>query len=86
MSRETALKRLSAVYEIEDPKVIDLCIKRLGLTHKEFEDFMAIPPRTFLEYPNSYRWMRLFKYPIKWLTQTGHLPASVYFKYFQSGL
>ncbi len=86
MSRETALKRLSAVYEIEDPKVIDLCIKRLGLTHKEFEGFMEIPPRTFLEYPNSYRWMRLFKYPIKCLTQTGHLPASVYFKYFQSGL
>ena len=30
-------------------------IKKLGLTEAEFENIMALPPKTFLDYPNSYR-------------------------------
>ncbi len=86
MSRETALNRLAGVYEIEDPKVIDLCIKRLGLTEEEFKTYLNLPPKTFLEYPNSYGLMNIMRLPVKWLTRTGFLPASVYFKYFQTGI
>ncbi len=86
MTREEAIQRTSQVYAMEDPKVISLCLKRLGLSDEQFQEIMKIPPKTFLEYPNSYRYMKMFKFPIKWLTEIGYLPKSVYFKYFKCGL
>ena len=51
MSRETALMRKKKIYHIEDEDVIRLCLKRLNLSNMEFEDFMAIPIKTFKDYP-----------------------------------
>src|ERR1035437_1654107 len=58
MDREEAINSVKQVYAIEDPKIISLCIKRLGLTQKDFDEFMKLPPKTFKDYPTSYRIMR----------------------------
>jgi hypothetical protein len=52
----------------------------------DFDEFMKTEPKTFLEYPNSYKIIRVFKWPIWLLTEIGYLPKSVYFKYFKCGL
>jgi hypothetical protein len=86
MSRDEAITLTANPYLMEDPKVIYLCVKRLGLTMNDFDEFMKTEPKTFLEYPNSYKIIRVFKWPIWLLTEIGYLPKSVYFKYFKCGL
>lgn len=85
MTREAALERAHGVYSIEDPKVINLCIKRLGLSREEFDGFMELPPKTFRDYPNSYKYMRLLKGPIWLMCQLNLLPKVAYDKYFNCG-
>ncbi|MBF0385872.1 MAG: N-acetyl sugar amidotransferase, partial [Candidatus Omnitrophica bacterium] len=85
MTREEALNRVKEPYKIEDPKVIELCIKRLGLTQKEFEEFMVLPPRTFRDYKTSYNLLKLFKVPIKIACKLNMLPSTAYAKYFECG-
>lgn len=85
MSRQEALERVSEVYVIEDPDVIRLCIKRLGITREEFEEYLARPPKTFRDYPNRYEWILRFKLPIKILSRLHLVPGSTYDKYFNCG-
>lgn len=85
LDRETALARAHGVYSIEDKKVIDLCIKRLGLTNEEFESYLKLPPKTFRDYKTSYNRLRLFKYPIKLFSEFNLLPKVTYYKYFDCG-
>jgi len=82
MTRDEALERISEVSIIEDPKVINLCIKRLGLSREEFEEFMVLPLKTFRDYPTSFTFIRALKLPIWTLTKLGILPKSAYDKYF----
>ena len=82
MTREEAVERTSQIYSIEDPKIISLCLKRLGLSQEEFDAIMKLPPKRFTDYPNSYNILRLFKIPIWTLTRIGFLPTVVYDKYF----
>jgi N-acetyl sugar amidotransferase len=84
MTREVALKRLSGTYIIEDPKVIDLCIKRLGITNEELEEFISRPVKTFRDYPSSFNLIKKCKLPIKIVCKMGLLPNSIYHKYFNS--
>lgn len=85
MSREEALERVKEIYIIEDPKVIDLCIKRLGLTKEDFETILKLPPKTFRDYPNHYNIIRYFKIPIKILSKLNILPGTAFHKYFNCG-
>ena len=85
MPRNEALARVKEVYVIEDPKVIDLCIKRLGITREEFEKYMALPPKTFRDYPTSYNYIKFMKFPIKILSMSNLLPPTAYDKYFNCG-
>ncbi|WP_223831392.1 N-acetyl sugar amidotransferase [Hymenobacter duratus] len=85
MSREVALERVSHVNKIEDEKVINLCIKRLGLTREEFEQIVASPPKTFRDYPNNYALIRQLRWPIKVLSRLNLIPESAYDKYFNCG-
>lgn len=85
LEREVALKRKHGVYAIEDPKVIDLCIKRLALNKEDFESYMQLPIKTFRDYKTSYniiRWMRL---PIYIFSQLHLIPKITYYKYFKFG-
>jgi N-acetyl sugar amidotransferase len=83
LSREEGIKRAHGVYQIEDPKVIDLCIKRLGITRADFDSWMALPPKTFLDYKTMYNWIRPFKFPIKLASHLNFLPKVAYYKYFE---
>lgn len=85
MSREEALERVKTPYVIEDPKIIDLCIKRLGISREEFENFAATPPKTFRDYPNNYNLIRLFRIPIWIMARLSIIPGSAYDKYFNCG-
>ena len=85
MSREVAMDRISRINSIEDETVIALCIKRLGLTRAQFEEIIATPPKSFHDYPNSYRFLRLFRWPIKLMSRLNLIPESAYDKYFNCG-
>lgn len=85
MTREHALELVNEVYVIEDPKVIDLCIKRLGLTRQEFDQYMALPPKTFRDYNTYYDLLKYFKWPIKVASRLNLLPTVTYEKYFECG-
>ena len=82
MTREAALERALLPYKIEDPKIISLCIKRLGITEEEFESYLKLPPKNWWDYPNSYKWMKLAQLPIWILTRMGIFTQVVYDKYF----
>lgn len=86
MERSTALKRAQGIYQIEDPEIIRLCLKRLQLDRSEFEDFMSIPPKTFQDYPTSYPWIKRLRLPISALTKLNLLPKVAYKKYFEFGI
>jgi len=85
MSREEALERIKQVYVIEDPDVIRLCVKRLGLAKEEFEECLARPPKTFRDYPNHYGLIQKFEVPIQILSRLSLIPGSTYDKYFHCG-
>ena len=85
MSREVAMDSISRVNVIEDPALIDLCIKRLGLTRAEFDEIVATPPKTFHDYPNNYGLLKLLRWPIKLMSRMNLIPESAYDKYFNCG-
>ncbi|MCB0508331.1 MAG: hypothetical protein R2739_00375 [Chitinophagales bacterium] len=82
MSREYALQAVKEKYVMEDEKIIQLCIKRLGISREEFDSYMALPPKNFWDYPNSYSIMRFFKFPIWIACKLGIFTKVVYEKYF----
>ncbi|MCM8790630.1 MAG: N-acetyl sugar amidotransferase [Candidatus Omnitrophica bacterium] len=85
MTRDEALERIKEVYVIEDPKIIDLCIKRLGITHQELDKYLAEAPKTFRDYPTSYNYIRFLRIPLRILSTMNIIPAIVYDKYFNCG-
>ena len=86
ITREVALEKVKSKYNIEDPEIIRLCLKRLGLTEKEFKILMERVPLTFLDYNNNLKVIQLFKPFIYILSKLNYLPSSTYFKYFKCGL
>jgi N-acetyl sugar amidotransferase len=80
-----ALKRAHKIYRIEDKKIINLCIKRLGLTNEEFNYFMTIPPKTFHDYSTSYSYIRFFRVIVWAFSQVNLFPKVTYYKYFKCG-
>ncbi|HAP68769.1 MAG TPA: hypothetical protein DCR04_03440 [Flavobacteriales bacterium] len=86
MGRQGALERAHGVYQIEDEKVIELCIKRLGITRDEFESYMELPCKTFRDYPTSYDLMRLLRAPIWVASRLNLVPKVAYDKYFNCGV
>ena len=81
MSRDGALERLKEIYVIEDPKVISLCIKRLGLTKESFEAMIDAPAKTFRDYPNLLSIIRRFSFFVAILARLNVIPKSTYAKY-----
>jgi N-acetyl sugar amidotransferase len=85
LERDAGLKRAHGIYVIEDEKIIELCIKRLGLTRNELDLFLELPPKTFRDYNTSYKYFKLFKYLIKILAYLDLIPRVTYDKYFNCG-
>ncbi|MFP4189634.1 MAG: N-acetyl sugar amidotransferase [Candidatus Woesearchaeota archaeon] len=85
LSREKAIERAHSVYHIEDPKIIDLCIKRLGLTKEEFNQYMERPPKTFRDYKTSWPYIKALRIPIWMMSRLHLLPKVTHDKYFNCG-
>ena len=83
MDRGAAIAELEEKDVMENEKIISLCIKRLGLTKEEFDSYYNRPPKNFWDYPNSYKIMRLFKFPIWIACKLGIFTEVVYEKYFK---
>ena len=83
MSREAALMRKKKIYHIENEDIFRLCLKRLDLSMMEFEDFMAIPIKTFKDFPTSWNKIKKAKLIIKILSQFNFFPKITYKKYFE---
>jgi len=83
MTRTEALEKLSNISLIEDPEIIDLVEKRLGLSTQELNEIMELPIKTFRDYDTSFNLIMKLKLPIKILSKMNFLPTSTYIKYFE---
>ena len=86
MLRADAIRNLETPYCIEDPEVIELCVRRLGLSQDDFAELMKVPAMNFRDYPNSYSLIRKLRPAIWLLSRLNLVPATAYDKYFHAGL
>ena len=82
MTRSQALELIGKPYDRgEDPKLVRLCVKRLGLTWEEFDDILKLHPKTFHDYPTNFALLRALRPAIWLLVNLGLVPRSSYLKY-----
>jgi hypothetical protein len=80
MSREEALVKIREPKPF-DPGILEEVKKRLGLSHDEFENIMALPKKSYRDYHTykqtfeKYRWFFWMMYKINCV------PKSFYLKY-----
>lgn len=80
MTRDQALKELEQA-PIEDEEIAEYCVKKLGLTAKEFTEILLAKPKTFLDYSTYYPVIKALGFPIKLACTLGLLPHIFYQKY-----
>jgi N-acetyl sugar amidotransferase len=86
MTRSEALESIAKPYDRgEDPQLIKLCVKRLGLTWEEFYDLLKLPQKTFRDYPTNFALLRALRPAIWLLVSLGFVPRSSYLKYCCTG-
>ena len=80
MKREHALKELKTKPPVKQ-ETIDYCIKKLGLTQKEFDEIMALPPKNFHDYRTSYSTLQKLKFFVKLAVKLKLITPVLYEKY-----
>ncbi len=85
MDRSYAVGKLNEIYGLENQEIINLSLKRLGVSRAQFDEWVALPPKTFRDYPNHYEIIRKFGWLIKILSEIRLLPPTAYDKYFNCG-
>jgi len=85
MDRSWAIEAVKTPYVMEDPRIIDLCLKRLAVSREQFDQWMILPPKTFRDYNTGYNFMLWLRPGIKLATKLGFMPEIVYDKYFKCG-
>jgi N-acetyl sugar amidotransferase len=85
MDRDWAIEAVKKPYIMEDPKIIELCLKRLAISKEQFDSWMDLPPKTFRDYKTGYNTILWFRPFIKLATKLGFMPEIVYDKYFLCG-
>ncbi len=84
ISREEALEKLERPPAFESMDNVEYCLKKQGISPGEWDEIMGAPCKYFWDYPNYYTYLKLVKYPIKWLGRMNILPSYVYEKYFET--
>jgi len=64
-----------------DPELVDYCIRKLGLTTAEWEEVLALPPKSFRDYPTYYPVLRALRGPIRLAYRMGLVSPILYYKY-----
>src|SRR5262249_54699426 len=82
MTRSEALELIAKPYNRgEDPQLVKLCVKRLGLKWEEFDELLKLPQKNFRDYPTNFGLLRALRPAIWLLANLGFVPQSSYLKY-----
>jgi hypothetical protein len=81
------MERANALVDLQKPYPIRLdllpyVLKKLDLSQNEFDAIMALPPKSFHDYPSYYPLMRLLRHPIRLACSCNLLPQVMYEKFF----
>ena len=83
MTRAEALEKVKHDPYDGGEETMDYCLKKLDYTNEEFANIMNQPANSFLEYNSYFKLIRKFKPLIKWGTDIGVIPDTVYRKFFK---
>lgn len=83
MTREEALEKVKHDPYTGGEATMDYCLKKLDYSYEEFNNIMNRPVNSFLAYNSYYKLIRKFKPLIKWGTEIGVIPDTVYRKFFK---
>ena len=86
MTRQEALAKVQKDPYDGGKETLNYCLKKLDYSHDEFEAIMNEKPKLFLDYKSYYRMVRKLEKPIKWGTDVGIIPDTVYRKFFKFDL
>ena len=81
LTREEAFKKLQEEDYKPDQMQADkeYIAKKLGFTEKEFDQILALPPKTFLDYPTNYHFLKRMQFLIRIASKLKLIPM-VYHK------
>ena len=65
-----------------NPDLLPYVLKKLDLSYDEFDAIMALPPKSFHDYPSYFSLMRLLRQPIRLACSWDLLPQVMYEKFF----
>lgn len=80
-TREDALRFFKENPYESEQDTVNYVISKLGLSEKEFADIMALPPKTFLDYPTYYPIIKALRFPLKIATNLKLVPPILLLKY-----
>jgi len=83
LTRDEALAKVQKDPYDGGKETLDYCLKKLDYTHNEFEAIMNEKPKLFLDYESYYSLVRKMEKPIRWATNVGIIPDTVYRKFFK---
>jgi hypothetical protein len=81
ISREEALQEIYSSPYMFDDKTVEYAYKKLGLSREEFHNIMNLPQRSYNDYPNYLRLIRILRKPIKIAAGLKLVPQILYLKY-----
>lgn len=82
ISRDDAIKEISCCEYPHEKEIIEYAIKKLRISHEEFEKIMNAEIKTFKDYPTYYPLIKALRFPIKIGCTLNLIPQIVYEKYF----
>lgn len=85
MTRQNALLKIKTAPMPYEDEMIDYVISKLWLSRDEFQEIMALPPKSFRDYPTYYPMVRALKQPIKIAYKLNLFPRLLYQKFFPGG-
>ncbi|MCL5407044.1 MAG: N-acetyl sugar amidotransferase [Patescibacteria group bacterium] len=85
MTRENALLKIKTAPVPYEDEMINYVISKLWMTRSEFNKIMALPAKTFHDYPTYYPLIRAFKWPMKMTYKLNLFPKLLYQKLFPKG-
>jgi N-acetyl sugar amidotransferase len=83
MTREEALEKVKHDPYTGGEATMDYCLKKLDYSNGAFAELMNRPANSFLAYNSYYKLIKKFKPLIKWGTDIGVIPDTVYRKFFK---
>ena len=81
MTRDKALAKMQEDPQLEDEDMINLVCERLEISREEMDKYIALPVKSFRDYPTYYNTIRRLRYPIKLAAKMGFVPNVFYLKY-----